>query len=265
MTSYTWNFKQWIRLWPLYMILWLRIGRQIGLAVPSMNPQHWVSGAPFAWIASENASGWSQTRSKDSRRCLKRSYKSSIIWGKNESCITLKDNYQTNSYGTGQNELIPHSFTLENIRLSSELLLPKTSTRSHQRFGYTSLLRSIIRASIPVATVLWLQMYIAGISRAFRRSSMSSFWNLWWKIGDVLSIEQQGTVDAVLENVHTETSFRTDFLWGPRLLSAASPALVQETTWREAKNRDRLHRCLTLIENCRHIAWRLEGHLRLAC
>ena len=54
-----------------------------------MNPQHWVSGAPFAWIASENASGWSQTRFKDSRRCLKRSYKSSNIWGKNESCITF--------------------------------------------------------------------------------------------------------------------------------------------------------------------------------
>ena len=50
--THTWNFKQWIRLWSLYMILWFRMGRAIGLVVPSINPKHDESGAPFLSIAS---------------------------------------------------------------------------------------------------------------------------------------------------------------------------------------------------------------------
>ena len=45
--AHTWNFRQWILLCPLYMILWLYIGSAMGLAVPSMNPQHCSKGAPF--------------------------------------------------------------------------------------------------------------------------------------------------------------------------------------------------------------------------
>ena len=39
-----WNFKQWILLFPLNIILWFLIGRAIGLGVPSINPQHWCKG-----------------------------------------------------------------------------------------------------------------------------------------------------------------------------------------------------------------------------
>ena len=45
----------------------------------------------------------------------------------------------------------------------------------------------------------------------------------------MFSIEGQGTANAVLENLHSETSFRTDILLGPQDLNAASPALIQET------------------------------------
>ena len=54
---HTWNFKQWILLWPLYIILWFFIGLAIGLAVPSMNPQHWSRGAPLLCIAWEKSVG----------------------------------------------------------------------------------------------------------------------------------------------------------------------------------------------------------------
>ena len=65
---YTWNFKQCVLLWPLYIIRWLRTGRAIGRGVPSIKPQHPVRGAPFSWTASAKASGSSHTRSRLSKR-----------------------------------------------------------------------------------------------------------------------------------------------------------------------------------------------------
>ena len=63
--SNTWNFKQCVLLWPLFIIRWLRMGHAIAQTVPSTNPQHWVSGAPLAWLAGEKISGSSQTRSRE--------------------------------------------------------------------------------------------------------------------------------------------------------------------------------------------------------
>ena len=81
MSAYTWNFKQWTLLWPLYIMRWFRVGRAIGRTVPSMKPQHCGSAAPLACMAAEKAAWSSHTRSNDCSRCLYRSWMSSMIYG----------------------------------------------------------------------------------------------------------------------------------------------------------------------------------------
>ena len=61
----TWSFKQCVLLCPLYIIFWLRIGRPIGLMMPSIYPQHFCNGAPLALIALLNSAGSNHTRFKD--------------------------------------------------------------------------------------------------------------------------------------------------------------------------------------------------------
>ena len=64
----TWNFRQWVLLWPENTTAWPRHGLDMGLAVPSINPQQLSSGAPLSWITAENLTGSSHAMSKFVRR-----------------------------------------------------------------------------------------------------------------------------------------------------------------------------------------------------
>jgi hypothetical protein len=55
------------------------MGLAIGRTVPSINPQIWLSGAPFLCIASANRSGSNHVKYSDVRRGLNRVYRSSMI------------------------------------------------------------------------------------------------------------------------------------------------------------------------------------------
>lgn len=57
-----WNFRQCTRLWPLYMTRWFSPGRQIGLIVPSTNPQQLSKAAPFWWMARANSGDTAVTK-----------------------------------------------------------------------------------------------------------------------------------------------------------------------------------------------------------
>ena len=76
----TWNLIPWTRLWPENRILWLRIGRQHGRRVPSINPQQLGRGAPAAWIASAKVCALIQSTSRFSNRWWYRLYMSSSTY-----------------------------------------------------------------------------------------------------------------------------------------------------------------------------------------
>jgi hypothetical protein len=68
--------------------------------------------------------------------------------------------------------------TSEKIRLSSSSGLPNKDTSSHHLFGYDNLLSKIIRASIPVAVVPCLHVYLSDKLRAWQSRCISVFRNL---------------------------------------------------------------------------------------
>ena len=67
-----------------------------------------------------------------------------------------------------------YELTVLNIMLSSDSLRPNIGTRSHNLFGYASLLSITASASKPVAFVFWTHLYHSGKLSASARRKTSS-------------------------------------------------------------------------------------------
>ena len=137
----TWNFMQCVLLCPLYIICWFLVGRAIGLGVPSMNPQHCVSGAPFLSITWEKRPGSSQIKSRESRRSLNRSWMWPSIWkikiisvcDYNKTCSTLLFEKRVQCF---------HNLRVFFVLYSKEKVLETTLVRPRVGGGYLEKLES---------------------------------------------------------------------------------------------------------------------------